>query len=299
MMQHTFKSFPHTSTFIYFSIVVWLTITSGNALASERDALRVCADPNNLPFSNEDQKGFENRIAEILADDLGIPVEYTWFPQRMGFIRNTLRSKNASTGGYKCDLVIGVPAGFERTITTRAYYRSTYALVYVNGRGLDDVRTAEDFQGLDESRKQKLRVGVFEKTPGTTWLAKHGMRQQIVPYQTLSGDPSVYPGEVIEKDLTEGKLDAVIAWGPIVGFFAKQAEDLDMTIIPLTSEPGVQFDFAIAMGVRFGDGDWKRELETLLDRNATRIETVLREYNVPLVSDKGAVLTATADGGGD
>jgi quinoprotein dehydrogenase-associated probable ABC transporter substrate-binding protein len=261
------------------------------ALAADRDVLRVCADPNNLPFSNKGREGFENRLANILAEDLGVPVEYAWFPQRMGFIRNTLRSQDPLTGAYKCDLVMGVPHGFERTITTKPYYRSTYALVYVKGRGLDKLQASEDLLGLDDTEKQALRIGVFEKTPGAAWLAKHGMDRQMIAYPTLSGDPAAYPGEIIEKELASGTLDAAIVWGPIAGFFAKQAEDVEMALVPLRSEPGARFDFAISMGVRFGEGDWKREVEAMLDRNYEKIQALLHEYNVPLVSEGGVPLT--------
>ena len=259
-------------------------------LAADRDALRVCADPNNLPFSNQNREGFENRLADILAEDLGVPVEYAWFPQRMGFIRNTLRSQDPLTGAYKCDLVMGVPHGFERTITTKPYYRSTYALVYVKGRGLDQVQAGKDLLDLEDTDKQALRIGVFEKTPGAAWLAKHGMDRQMIAYPTLSGDPAAYPGEIIEKELASGTIDAAIVWGPIAGFFAKQAENREVVLVPLPSEPGARFDFAISMGVRFGEGDWKRELETLLDRNSDKIQALLHEYNVPLVSEGGVPL---------
>ena len=263
---------------------------AATAMAVERDAFRVCADPNNLPFSNADRDGFENRLAELWAGELGLELEYTWFPQRRGFIRNTLRAPAGTRPGYKCDVVMGVVDGFERVITTKPYYRSTYALVYVRGRGLDEVRSPRDFLNLDPQQREKLRVGAFTQTPGSLWLARYGMIEQIVTYQVLDADPAAYPGEIVEKDLVAGKLDAAILWGPIAGFFAKRAEDVDIELILLQSESDIRFDFAISAGVRFGEGEAKRELEALMDKTGERIEALLREYHIPLIAEDGSPL---------
>ena len=260
------------------------------ASAAERTAFRVCADPNYLPYSNQAGEGFENRIAKILAGDLGLPVEFTWFPQRMGFIRNTLRAEREG-GGYKCDIVMGVPDDFELTITTKPYYRSTYALLYVKGRGLDGIETIEDFLNMDPAGRQKVRFGLAERNPGTVWLAKHGMLDQLtIAYASQLGDPGIQPGELEQRDLLSGRIDATIMWGPIAGHFVTQSKNSEIKMVPMRSEPGVKFDFAISAGVRFGEGAWKDEGEALLTRNASRIEKLLREYNVPLVSKDGALM---------
>ena len=275
-------------------LIALLMLLAGPVLAEQRDAFRVCADPNNLPFSNQAREGFENRLAELLAKDLGLPVEYTWFPQRMGFIRNTLRAKDPDRDGYKCDIVMGVPAGYELAITTKPYYRSTYAMVYAKGRGLDDIQTGADVIKLDPARKLALRVGVFERTPAAQWLAKHGDFAATKAYVTMSGDPAAYPGEIVEKELVSGKIDAAILWGPIAGYFASQAKDVEMRVIPLRTEPGIRFDFAISAAVRFGDGDWKKEIQSALDRKADAIKALLMEYRVPLVSEDGGLVTETS-----
>jgi mxaJ protein len=275
-------------------LIAIVMLLAGTAFAEQRDAFRVCADPNNLPFSNQAREGFENRLAELLAEDLGLPVTYTWFPQRMGFIRNTLRAKDPNRDGYRCDVVMGVPAGYELVVTTQPYYRSTYALVYVKGRGLDDIQTGTDLINLDPARKQALRIGVFERTPAAQWLAKHGDFAATKSYVTMSGDPAAYPGELVEKELVGGKIDAAILWGPIAGYFAKQAKDVEMRVIPLQTEPGIRFDFAISAGVRFGDGDWKKEIQDALDRQADAIKALLQEYSVPLVSEDGSLIADTA-----
>ncbi len=187
------------------------------------DTLKVCADPNNLPFSNRDEQGFENKLAQIWARELGVEVEYTWFPHRRGFERNTLQAEDPERGGYKCDVIVGVPAGYDLAMTTRPYYRSTYALVYVAGRELD-IRDAEDLINLPPAARDALRIGVFTPSPAAEWLARHGMYEQMVPYSALDGDPDVYPGKIIENELLAGELDAAILWGPIAGYFAARAE---------------------------------------------------------------------------
>jgi len=252
-------------------------------MAGEQEVFRVCADPNNLPFSNQARDGFENRLADLLAKDLSMPVEYTWFPQRMGFIRNTLKARDPTRDGYKCDVIMGVPHRYDRAITTEPYYRSTYALVYVKGRGLDDVKNVADLLSFDDARKQGLRIGVFERTPAAQLLAQYDYFDQTVAYLTMSGDPAAYPGELVEKELVAGNIDAAILWGPIAGYFAKHAKDVEMVVLPLQSRPGIRFDFSISAAVRHGDGERREMLQGTLDRNAGAIKALLEEYNVPLL----------------
>jgi quinoprotein dehydrogenase-associated probable ABC transporter substrate-binding protein len=258
------------------------------AVADEaRKAFRVCQDPNNLPFSSERGDGYENRIAELFARDLGLPVQYYSFPQRMAFIRNTLRYKLPGED-YRCDVVIGVPAGFDQVSATKPYYRSTYALVYVQGRGLDGVKTAADLDQLDPEQRRKLRIGLFDRTPASQWLLKHGMVDNGVPYPILSPDPDQYPGQMIERDLAGGKLDAAIVWGPIAGYFAKRIGSPHLVVLPLASEPGVRLDYAMAMGVRYGEPEWKQQIESLIERHRPEIQSILRDYGVPLLEGDGA-----------
>lgn len=269
----------------YLTALVCLLLSIPSNAADGRAAFRVCADPNNLPFSHKNETGFENKLASLWASKLGLPIEYTWFPQRRGFIRKTLKAKDAA-GDYKCDVVMGFAEGYERVATTSPYYRSTYVLVYVKGRGLDDVKTGDDFTKLADSRKQKLRIGGFTPTPGTAWLARHGMTDQIVPFVAMSGDPNAYPGQIIEQQLVQGDLDAVIIWGPIGGYFAQQIKQHELMVIPLESEPGIQFDFGIAAGVRHGDSETKKDVEQLVQQTAGEIKLLLESYGVPLIDKK-------------
>ena len=250
--------------------------------APPRTAFRVCQDPSNLPFSNLKGEGIENRIAELLAKDLGLPVTYYSFPQRLAFIRNTLRYKLPGED-YRCDIVMGVPAGYDQVSATEPYYRSTYAMVFAKGRGLDGVTSGGDFLALDPALLKRLRIGIYDRSPASEWLARHNLVEQGVPYPMMNADPAQYPGEIIERDLAAGKIDVAIVWGPIAGYFAKRVSSPPLMVVPMTSEPGVRFDFPMAMGVRYGEREWKQQIETLIQKRKPEILAILRDYGVPLL----------------
>ena len=252
--------------------------------------LRVCEDPNNLPFSNRAGEGFENKVVELLAAELGWKLEYTWFPQRMGFIRNTLRGREPDSDRFKCDLVPGVPVGFELAATTKPYYRSTYALAYLKGKGLDGVKVPEDLMKLEPAKLKSLKLGVIGQTPPVDWVLKHGLFNQAVPYQIQSGDPEHYPGEIVEKDLVAGAIDVAFVWGPIAGYFAKRASAAEVVVVPFAPDPAIQFDFRIAMGVRFGEREWHDRIERLIEANRGRIQAILAAYGVPQLDDEGRLM---------
>ncbi len=252
--------------------------------APPRQALRVCQDPNNLPFSNDAKQGIENRIADVFGKALGLPVTYFSFPQRLAFIRNTLRYKLPGQD-YPCDIVLGVPAGYDQVSVTKPYYRSTYALVLAPGKGLDQVATGEDFLRLPQATLRSLRIGIYDRSPASDWLVKHQLVDQGVPYSMLNADPAQYPGQIIERDLSAGIIDVAIVWGPIAGYYAQRVKNLALTVVPLKSEPGVRFDYAMAMGVRYGEREWKQQVEGLLDSQRAEIQAILREYGVPLVDE--------------
>jgi mxaJ protein len=257
--------------------------------AAPRTAFRVCQDPNNLPFSNLAGDGFENRIAELFGRDLGLPVTYYSFPNRLAFIRNTLRYRLPEED-YRCDVVLGVPAGFDQVSATKPYYRSTYALVFPKGRGMDGVRTSDDLLALPPEKLRALRIGVYDRSPASQWLARHGLVDRGVPYPMMNPDPEQYPGQIIERDLAQGRIDAAIVWGPIAGYFARRVRSPELLVAPMKSEPGLPFDFSMAMGVRYGEPQWKKQIEGLIARHRVEILAILREYGVPLVEEP----TATA-----
>ncbi|MGI9211693.1 MAG: quinoprotein dehydrogenase-associated putative ABC transporter substrate-binding protein [Methylococcaceae bacterium] len=251
---------------------------------SAESVFKVCADPNNPPFSERNGQGFENRIAELLAGERGQKVEYTWFPQRMGFIRNTLKFPlpQSQGGGYKCDVVMGVPTGYELTATTQAYYRSSYALVYRKNQGLDTLTTPTDLDTLPSELKQKLRIAMFDASPGTSWLIRHGWVQQGIPYQSMTGDASINTAQILEKDFTENRIDMAIIWGPIAGYLQSRQPD-QLALLPVSSEPGLQMDFSISMGVRIPDKSRKEELDQLITHNTDKIRKILQDYHLPLL----------------
>ena len=267
-------------------VAIALSVPAANAVAQDgpekRSALRVCQDPNNLPFSNLKGEGIENRIADVFGKALGLPVTYYSFPQRMAFIRNTLKFKLPGED-YPCDIVIGVPAGYDQVSVTKPYYRSTYALVYAKGKGMDHVASAEDFLKLDPAKLATLRIGVYDRSPASEWLSRHQLIEQGVPYQMMNADPQQYPGEIIEKDLAAGKLDAAIVWGPIAGYFAQRVKTPELVVVPMKSEHGVKFDYQMAMGVRYGEREWKQQIESLIEAKRPEILAILKDYGVPLV----------------
>jgi len=147
------------------------------------------------------------------------------------------------------------------------------------------VKTSEDLLRLDPAVLRKLRIGVYDRSPASEWLNRHGLVDSGVPYPILSPDPQQYPGEIIERDLAAGKIDAAIVWGPIAGFFARRVQTPALSVVPMKSEPGVKFDFEMAMGVRYGEPAWKRQIEGLLESQRAEIQAILKEFGVPLVDE--------------
>jgi quinoprotein dehydrogenase-associated probable ABC transporter substrate-binding protein len=255
--------------------------------------LRVCSDPDNMPLSNRNGEGFENRIAEELARDLNRHVEYTWFPQRMGFVRNTLKKKNEATLQYECDVIIGVPAGYELTATTRPYMHSTYALVFRSRREFESLQTAADLLKLPPALRKSLRIGVFAKSPGSDWLLRNDMIEQAAIYAAQSGDPAEHPALTIEREMAAGKIDVAILWGPIAGLLVRQhAAPSPWRAVPFTPDPSIKFDYQIAMGVRFGEKDWQSTLDQWIASHRDKVQQILLGYRIPILDENGKV---TAD----
>jgi quinoprotein dehydrogenase-associated probable ABC transporter substrate-binding protein len=251
---------------------------------SEQKVLRVCQDPKNLPTSDQQEQGFENRIAALFAKKLGWKLEHTWYPQRMGFIRNTLKAKIPDTDTFKCDIVTGVSTDFDLGLATKPYLFSTYALAYVKGKGLDEIRTPEDLLKLKRSTRDKLKIGIFAGSPASDWLLKNGLTGQMVSFQPQTGDPEQYPGQLIDRDLANGKIDVAIAWGPIVGYFADHTGGAEITVVPFPPEAdGIRYGFGIAMGVRYGEKALRDQLNALIESSQSEIAAILKEYSVPTV----------------
>ena len=253
--------------------------------AAPTEPLRVCADPNNMPFSNRAEEGFENRIAEVVADELGREVQYTWFPQRRGFIRNTLRAG-------ECDVVISIPSSFELALPTAPYYRSTYVFVYP--------KAAEfELRHLDDAVLRDLRVGVhmvgddYSNTPGAAALGRRGLIRNIAGYSIYGDYSKPHPPSNLIEAVAKGEVDAAIAWGPLAGYFAPR-QPVPLEIVPVSPQidpPFTPFVFDISMGVRRGADTLRVTLERVLEERAPEIRSILQEYGVPLVETRRAPMT--------
>jgi quinoprotein dehydrogenase-associated probable ABC transporter substrate-binding protein len=253
--------------------------------AGANPALKVCADPDNLPQSDKSGAGYENELAQALASDLGRRVEYTFFPQRMGFVRNTLKSRDDDTGEFKCDLIVGVPIGFEPAATTRAYMRSTYALVVPARAKLGALNDPDELLKLPKERLHSLRFGVFSKSPATDWLLRNGLIERATFYAPQSGDPAQHPASIVERDLASGAIDVAAVWGPVAGFLVNRHRGADeWTAVPFKPDPEIRFDYEIAMGVRFGDSAWKGTLDRWISEHQSEIDEILTRHQVPLLA---------------
>jgi mxaJ protein len=237
--------------------------------------LRICADPNNLPFSNVQREGFENQIAELLAGELGVSVEYTWWPQRRGFIRNTLSAR-------ACDVVVGVPSTLERVLTTRPYYRSSYVFVYRRDSPLQ-------LTSLDDPVLRRLKIGVEligddgANSPPAHVLAARGMIDNVRGFMVYGDYRLPNPPARIIEAVASGEIDVALAWGPMAGYFAARSL-LPLRLIPLEQldHGSPPFAFDISMAVRREDVHLRDELETILARRHDAIAAILASYHVPL-----------------
>jgi quinoprotein dehydrogenase-associated probable ABC transporter substrate-binding protein len=250
---------------------------AASAEAVDRSALRVCADPNNLPFSNEKGEGFENKIAELLAKELGVPVRYTWYPDTMGFIRNTLRAR-------QCDLVVGTISGNEQLQNTNPYYRSSFSLIYRQESGLS-------LSSLDDEALESLELAAIAGTPPVTLLAHKGLLQHLHPYALMADTRFNHPAQDLVHDVAAGTVDVGILWGPIAGYFAKQAP-VPLVVVPLRTEnPAIRLDYRITMGVRINEPEWKRDINNLIRGKQAEINAILLDYGVPLLDEQSNPIT--------
>ena len=263
-----------------------LVVSISPALAEEK--FKVCADPLNPPYSTKKEDGFENKIAELFAKELGQKVEYFWFAQRIGFIRNTLTAsvneRDVDSDQYKCDIVMGIPEGYDMTLTTAPYYQSTYVLLIAKGRGWDDIKDATQLTELPLERQEAMRIAMFDRGPGTTWMQQNGLLDQGIPYQSMSGDSENNVAMQIDKDFKAKKIDMVILWGPMAAYVMSQSPKDSYSLIFMQSTPTIKFDFAMAMGVRKSDKEKKVILDKLIINNADKISEIIKRYNVPLVT---------------
>ena len=244
---------------------------------TEYRTLRVCADPNNLPFSNERLEGFENKLAGLIARELRATVRYTWWPQRRGFIRNTLAAG-------ACDVVMGVPRSFELALTTKPYYRSTYVFVSRKDRGLR-------VRSFDDPMLRRVTIGVqlvgddYANTPPAHALTTRGIVRNVVGYTVYGDYREPNPPARIIAAVARGEVDIAVVWGPLAGYFAHRAT-VPLELIPVAPEvdgPFLPLVFDISMGVRRGDHTLRKALEWVIHRVRPQIDSLLEAYGVPRV----------------
>src|SRR6201993_784874 len=239
----------------------------------DRNQLKVCADPSNLPFSNERKEGFENKIAELLGAELGLKVDYAWFPQVIGFVRNTLRA-------HVCDLVMGTVAGGEMMQTTNPYYFTTYVMFYRSDKGIA-------VEGAQDARLTGLRLGVVAGTPPSDLLVRHDLMSHTKPYALTVDTRAESSTHQMVQDMVDGTIDVGFLWGPIAGYYRKH-DDLPLTLVPLKDEPGAaRMEYHIAMGVRANEPEWRRRINAAILKRQGDMTAILRDYGVPLLNEQG------------
>ncbi|MGH6855616.1 MAG: substrate-binding domain-containing protein [Aestuariivirga sp.] len=279
------KNFRRVSILLALALPVFLIGADVSAQTGEEGStelvdpkvLRVCADPRDLPFSNEAGDGFENKIAALLAHKLGKPLAYEYYPGSSGFVRNTLNA-------HRCDVIMGMPQGDDIVQGTNPYYRTSYALVSKQGAGLETIDSLED------PRLQGKRIGIVAGTPPATNLAVNGLLEMVKSYPLVVDTRFDAPAAAMIADLEGDRIDAAILWGPIAGYLATHSK-IRMKVTPLVKEAsGPRMIYRIGMGVRHSDQDWKRRLNNLIAENQAEISHILASYGVPLLDENNALL---------
>lgn len=264
-----------------------LVVAPGGAAAAEgqladavnRTVFRVCATPGNLPYSDEKGEGFENKIAEIFADELGRPVEYTWFPQGLGFVRLTLAAR-------RCDVVMGTVQADEYTLNTNHYYRTTYALVSKKGSGLEDVNSIYD------AKLKGKKIGVQAGAPAAHHVALAGLMPNARSYRFMVDTRHESPPRDMVRDIENGEIDVGVLWGPHAGFYAKEFDDIVVNPIVEPRRPGTErLDYRITLGVRAGEVRWKHELNDVITKRQGDIDKILLDFGVPILDEDNNLIT--------
>jgi quinoprotein dehydrogenase-associated probable ABC transporter substrate-binding protein len=252
---------------------------SGSLELVDPNVFRACGDPRNLPFSNDKSEGFENKLAELFAAKLGKKLSYTYFPQATGFVRMTL-------GSYRCDVIMGFPQGDDQAQSTVPYYRTTYALIAKRGSGLEDVTE------INDPRLRDKRIGIVAKTPPSTGMAVNGLLAKAKSYPLFIDTRADSSAQAMIDDLNQGNIDCGILWGPMAGYFAAK-NDPPLVVVPLVKETmGPQMTYRIGMAVRAADQEWKRTLNKLISENQDEINKLLISYNIPILDESNAPITA-------
>jgi len=254
-------------------------VLQGDLELVDPKVLRVCADPNNLPFSNDKGEGFENKIAELFAAKLGKSLAYTYYPGATGFVRMTL-------GSYRCDVVMGFPQGGELVQSTNPYYRTAYALVSQVASALAGVNA------LDDARLKDKRIGVVAGTPPASYLVADGLITNSKPYPLVVDTRYDSSAQAMVNDINSGEIDAGVLWGPLAGYYASHAASPMKATLLLKEKGGPHLDYRIVMGVRPSDQNWKRQLNELIAENQPAINKILLDFGIPIVNESDQFITS-------
>ena len=242
--------------------------------------LRVCADPDNMPFSNAEGQGFENKLAELIAEKLDARLEYSWFAEESGYVPNTM-------GRGACDLVMGYAQGTGLIEDTNPYYYTSYVLIY-----RENDSTLAGVESLADPRLKGKRIGFFARTPPSSVLAIHGLAANAKPFESHAGESATKAAETMLDEIATGALDAGVLWGPVGGYYAQRAE-VPLKLIPLVKETaGPRTIYGITMGVRPDEPRWKHTINAFIASNEAGINAILQSYNVPVLDEQGNVVAA-------
>ena len=249
-------------------------------LANAAPVLRVCADPDNMPFSNEKGEGFENKLAELIAERLGNDLEYTWFAENTSYLPNTI-------GTGACDLVMGYAQGTDLIEDTNPYYHTSYVLIT-----REDDEALKGVESLSDPRLKQKRIGIFARTPPASILAMHGLTSHAKPFENTTGESQAQAAKAMIEEIAAGELDAGLLWGPVGGYYAQRAE-VPLKVTPLVKESaGPTTFYGITMGVRPNEPQFKHEINKVLADNQQDINVILQGYNVPLLDREGDVIAS-------
>jgi quinoprotein dehydrogenase-associated probable ABC transporter substrate-binding protein len=259
-----------------------LGAASAGAQPAGGASLRVCADPNNMPFSNEKGEGFENKLAELIAQKLDARLEYSWFVEATGYVPNTV-------GREACDLVMGYAQGTGLIEDTNPYYHTSYVLIY-----RQDDASLQGIDRLSDPRLKGKRIGLFARTPPASILAMNGLVANAKPFEINADDSASQVTMTMIDELASGDLDAALLWGPVAGYYAERAS-VPLKLVPLVKESaGPSTIYGITMGLRPDEPQWKHTINKLIVENQSEINLLLQSYNVPLLDEKGNLITAAA-----
>jgi len=265
-----------------FGLAALLGAGSADAQPVGGASLRVCADPNNMPFSNEKGEGFENKLAELIAQKLDARLEYSWFAEATGYVPNTM-------GREACDLVMGYAQGTGLIEDTNPYYHTSYVLIY-----RQDDASLQGIDRLSDPRLKGKRIGLFARTPPASILAMNGLVANAKPFEINADDSASQVTMTMIDELASGDLDAALLWGPVAGYYAERAS-VPLKLVPLVKEnAGPSTIYGITMGLRPNEPQWKHTINKLIVDNQSEINLLLQSYNVPLLDEKGNLITAAA-----